>query len=139
MYQAVKPLCCLDFHRFHIYLGAMATIHEAVEALGARSGVKAVVILGKDGLPIDSVSSDGSDLETMAAMVPAVVQSFGSLSSASAQGNFGTAVMEFQDGKAVVADFADDALLAIFTDAGTNVGPLLYDVKKHVAAIASLF
>ena len=43
----------------------MAGIHDVVVALGRRDGVDAVIILGNDGLPIDSHVADGADPEVL--------------------------------------------------------------------------
>src|SRR5256885_4133707 len=51
----------------------MATIRDVVDALSRRAGVDAVVVVGRDGLPIDSRTGNGVDAENVAAHVPAVI------------------------------------------------------------------
>ena len=48
----------------------MATIRDVVEALSRSNGVDAVVVVGRDGLPIDSRVGDGVDSESVAALLP---------------------------------------------------------------------
>src|ERR1041384_6560188 len=48
----------------------MATIRDVVEALNRRAGVDAVVVVGRDGLAIDSRVKDGVDGESVAALLP---------------------------------------------------------------------
>ena len=50
----------------------MATIRDVVEALARRGGVDAVVVVGRDGLPIDARAADGVDAENVAALLPSV-------------------------------------------------------------------
>src|SRR5438045_705687 len=53
----------------------MPTIREVVEALSRRPGVDAVVVAGRDGLPIDSHTANGVDPDTVAALVPSAITS----------------------------------------------------------------
>src|ERR1051325_3093036 len=60
----------------------MATIREVVEALGRRTGVDAVVVVGRDGLPIDSRTANGVDAESVAALLPSVINGMAQLGQA---------------------------------------------------------
>ena len=53
-------------------------------------------------------------------------------------GEFGTGVLEFGGGLAVVSVLSADALLVILVQPSTNVGGLLYDLRRHRSAIAGL-
>src|SRR5260221_1669078 len=88
----------------------MATIRDVVEALNRRAGVDAVVVVGRDGLAIDSRVRDGVDGENVAALLPSVINGMAQLGSAGGRRDFGTAVLGFGRGGAVVA--------------GLNAGPL---------------
>lgn len=116
----------------------MPTIRELVQVLAARDGVDAVVVVGRDGLPIDSASVDGIDAETVAAQLPAAVRGMTELGTAGGRGDFATSVLEFAGGLAVVAVLHADALLVILVRPDTNVGPLLFDLRRHRTAIAGL-
>lgn len=116
----------------------MATIRDVVEALGRSSGVDAVVVVGRDGLPIDSRAGNGVDPENVAALLPTTIKHMAELGTAGGRGDFGTAVLEFGQGLAVVAVLNADALLIILVQPGTNVGTLLYDLRRHRTAIAGL-
>src|SRR2546423_2152143 len=66
-FKWVNPRSMLDFHLPRLYVGApMATIRDVVEALSRRSGVEAVVVVGRDGLPIDARAANGMDPEGVA-------------------------------------------------------------------------
>ena len=116
----------------------MPSIRDVVRALGERDGVDAVVVLGEDGLTIDSSTSNDLDPEGLSALVPPVVQSCNSFGAAAKRGGFGTMVVEFGDGLAVIAELTAETLLAILVQPNTNVGKLLYELRRHRAAIAEL-
>jgi predicted regulator of Ras-like GTPase activity (Roadblock/LC7/MglB family) len=116
----------------------MATIRDVVEALSRRTGVDAVLVVGRDGLPIDSRSGNGVDGENVAALLPSVINHMAQLGTAGGRGEFGTAVLEFGGGLAVVAVLHADALLVVLVQPATNVGALLFDLRRHRSAIAGL-
>ncbi len=116
----------------------MATIREVVEALSRRPGVDAVVVVGRDGLPIDSHTKNGLDPENVAALLPSVINGMTQLGEAARRGEFGTGVLEFGKGLAVVSVLNADAVLVVLVQPSTNVGGLLYDLRRHRSAIAGL-
>jgi predicted regulator of Ras-like GTPase activity (Roadblock/LC7/MglB family) len=116
----------------------MATIRDVVQALARRPGVQAAIVLGGDGLPIDSAVHNGMDPDSVAALVPPVVAACGHLGIAASCGAFGATAVEFASGTTLVANLTPDAVLALVVTPGTNVGALLYEIRKHRAAIAGL-
>jgi predicted regulator of Ras-like GTPase activity (Roadblock/LC7/MglB family) len=100
--------------------------------------VDAVLVVGRDGLPIDSRTANGVDGENVAALLPAVINAMVQLGEAGGRGEFGTGVLEFGSGMAVVSVLNADALLVILVRPSTNVGALLYDLRRHRSAIAGL-
>jgi predicted regulator of Ras-like GTPase activity (Roadblock/LC7/MglB family) len=116
----------------------MATIREVVEALSRRTGVDAVLVVGRDGLPIDSRTANGVDGENVAALLPAVINGVAQLGEAGGRGEFGTGVLEFGSGLAIVSVLNSDALLVVLVRPSTNVGALLFDLRRHRTAIAGL-
>ena len=116
----------------------MATIRDVVEALSRAAGVDAVVVVGRDGLPIDSRAANGVDPENVAALLPAAFKHMAELGNAGGRGTFTTAVLEFGSGLAIVAELNADALLVVLVQPATNVGALLFDLRRHRSAIAGL-
>ena len=116
----------------------MPTIRDVVQALGRRKGVSAVIVLGRDGLPIDAQSHNGLDPDGVAALVPALVTACTSIGAATACGQFDSGVVEFEGGMAMVTALTSDTLLAIVVSPQTNIGSLLYEIRKHRPAIAKL-
>ncbi len=116
----------------------MATIRDVVRTLGEHDGVETVVVLGRDGLTIDSFTKNGSDADSVAALVPSLIDACAKLGVAGTRGDFNAGVMEFGDGFVVVSVVTPDALIAIVVRPDTNVGGLLYELRQHRAAIADL-
>src|SRR5882762_826989 len=116
----------------------MATIRDVVEALSRSNGVDAVVVVGRDGLPIDSRVANGVDADSVAALLPTAIKHMAQLGDAGGRGDFTSAVLEFGGGLAVVAVLHADALLIVLVQPATNVGALLFDLRRHRTAIAGL-
>ncbi len=116
----------------------MPTIRDVVEALGQREGVEAVVILGTDGLPIDSRTPAGTDPEALAAVIPNVLRACDQLGSSAASGELEMGVLEYGGRAAVVASLTADAKLLLLARRRANLGPLLYDLKRYRAEIADV-
>lgn len=116
----------------------MPNIRDVVEALQRREGVDAVLVVGRDGLPIDSRTRDGVDGESIAALLPGVVRGVTELGAAAGRGEFAAGVLEFGGGLAVVAVLHADAVMVVLVQPQTNVGGLLFDLQRHRAALAGL-
>jgi predicted regulator of Ras-like GTPase activity (Roadblock/LC7/MglB family) len=116
----------------------MPSIRDVVQALSRRDGVDAVVVLGRDGLTIDSTTRDGLDPDGLAALVPSVAAACNRLGAAATRGDFSGGVVEFGRGMIVVSVLTSDVLLAVVVAAGVNVGALLFELHQHRASIAGL-
>jgi predicted regulator of Ras-like GTPase activity (Roadblock/LC7/MglB family) len=116
----------------------MPTIRDVVQALARRQGVKAAIVLGRDGLPIDSAAQNGLDPDGVAAVIPPIVSACTGLGSAAACGAFESGVVEYDGGMALVASVTPETLLALIVGPQTNIGALLYEIRKHRSAIARL-
>ncbi len=119
-------------------LAPMPTIRDVVQSLSRRDGVDAVIVLGRDGLPIDSAATDGLDTEGLAALVPSVMAACNRLGGAASRGEFASGVVEFSQGLIVVTVLTTEAMLALFVRPDVNVGSLLYELRRHQSAIAGL-
>ena len=119
-------------------MARMPSIRDVVRALAQREGVDAVIVLGRDGLTIDAAMRDGLDSDGLAALVPSIVAACARLGQAASRGEFGLGAVEYAGGVVVIASLTSEALLAIFVQAGVNLGPLLYELHRHRPAIATL-
>jgi predicted regulator of Ras-like GTPase activity (Roadblock/LC7/MglB family) len=116
----------------------MAGLRDVVQHLADRDGVDAVVVVSGDGLPIDHATRSGLDPEALAAMIPALAQTAGQVGAAAEGGDLSNAVFEFGGRLLVLTALKDGNSLLVLTGADTNIGSLLYDLKKHRPAIAEL-
>ena len=117
----------------------MPTIRDLTVAIRQRPGIEAVVVLGRDGLLIDSQSTISLDAEGLAARVPGIVASADEIGLTTGKGTMRTALIEHEHGYAVVSSVGDDALLCVLTTPSADLGSLLYDVRRHRESIARLF
>ena len=116
----------------------MPNIRDVVQQLGGREGVDGVILLGRDGLTIDSFVSGNLDTESVSALVPSVVDSCSRVGVESGHGQFFTCVVEYTGGLAIIAKLTPDTLLSVLVQPDVNVGSLLYDLRRYRVAIAEL-
>ena len=116
----------------------MPTVRDVVQALARRVGVEAVVLLGSDGLPIDSQSAPGLDPEVVAAHLPPLVHACDELGQHAARGALLTGVLEYAAGYAIVTNLSRYVKLVLLLGPRATLGPLLYDLSRHRAQIAGL-
>jgi predicted regulator of Ras-like GTPase activity (Roadblock/LC7/MglB family) len=117
----------------------MPTIRDLTVAIRQRAGIEAVVVLGRDGLLIDSQGSLNLDAEGLAARVPGIVAAADEIGTTAGRGSMRIAVIEQENGYAVISSVGDDALLCVLTSRSADLGSLLYDVRRHRESIARLF
>jgi predicted regulator of Ras-like GTPase activity (Roadblock/LC7/MglB family) len=116
----------------------MASIRELVEAIRARSGVEAAVVLGRDGLLIDGHAQQGVDAEDLAARIPSVVSPADEIGTAFGRGALTTAVLEYEQGYTVIASMSDEALLVVLLRPDADLAPLLHELRRNRQHLAAL-
>ena len=116
----------------------MTELGEVVQSLVARDGVEAVMLLSGEGLPIDHAARTAFDAEAVAALGATLVQHAGRLGQGAGRGALGTAVLDFEGGLLVLARAGANDWLAILASPDADVGPLLFDLRRHGPALASL-
>ncbi|MGH7590851.1 MAG: roadblock/LC7 domain-containing protein [Gemmatimonadales bacterium] len=116
----------------------MAGLREVVRALLDRPGVEAVAVVSGDGLTIDHAARGQFDAETVAALVPGIVQNARRLGGTANWGDLGFGVLEYDGGLAILSALGPESLLLVMVNAGTNVGELLHDLRAHRPALQQL-
>ena len=116
----------------------MPSIRDLVAAIRQRDGVEAAIVLGRDGLLIDSQSVPGLDAEDLAARIPAILATADELGEAAERGPLTTAVLEHRDGIAVISALTVDAVLFVLVKPSANVGQLLFELRRNREHIAAL-
>lgn len=116
----------------------MPTIRDLVGALCRREGVEAAVVLGRDGLLIDSQAAPEIDAESMAALVPSIIAAASGYAAHLDRGALTTAILEFARGVAVISVLSDDAVLLVLARRDANLGQLLFALRRNRENIAAL-
>ncbi|MBA3521783.1 MAG: roadblock/LC7 domain-containing protein [Gemmatimonadales bacterium] len=116
----------------------MTGLGEVVQSLAARDGVEGVLLLSADGLPIERSREGTFESETVAALAATLARHADPLGQGSGRGELRTAVLEYSGGLAVLARVGGGDWLAILTEHGADVGPLLYDLRHHRPALTAL-
>jgi predicted regulator of Ras-like GTPase activity (Roadblock/LC7/MglB family) len=116
----------------------MPSIRDLVAAIRQREGVDAAIILGRDGLLIDSQLGPGLDAEDVAARIPAIIAPADEFGSATGRGDLRTAVLEHSDGLAIVSVLSQEAILLVLVSQRANIGQLLFELRRNREHIAAL-
>jgi hypothetical protein len=116
----------------------MPTIRDLVAAIRQRDGVDAAVVLGRDGLLIDSQAVSNVVPDDVAAHVPAIINAADEFGVASGRGALTTAVLEHPEGLAIVSVLSPGAVLLVLLQSSANVGQLLFELRRNREHIASL-
>jgi predicted regulator of Ras-like GTPase activity (Roadblock/LC7/MglB family) len=91
-----------------------------------------------DGLPIDQVTREGLDAEAVAALTATLAQGARRLGQTFEGTRLATGVLEFENRLVVFSEVGAENLIFLLVSPGTNIGPLLYDLRRHGPAIAAL-
>ncbi len=116
----------------------MAGLRDVVQGLAARPDVDAVVVLSSDGLPIDSAGRSGLDSEAVAALAATFANGAKRLGEAAECPGLGGTVMEFDERLAVLRPLGTEGHLFILAAKATNIGPLLFDLRRDASTLATL-
>jgi predicted regulator of Ras-like GTPase activity (Roadblock/LC7/MglB family) len=116
----------------------MPSIRDLVAAIRQREGVEAAIVLGRDGLLIDSQVVPGLDPEDLAARIPPIISPADELGLSAGRGELYTAVLEHRGGIAIVSVLSNEAVLLVLLSAQANVGQLLFELRRHREHIADL-
>ena len=116
----------------------MTGLAEVMRGLSSRPGVQAAVLLSSDGLPIEHAAGESVEPETVAALAATLAQHAGRLGEGARRGELRTAVLEFAEGTVVLARVGSGDWLGLLARADADIGPLLYDLRHHRAALAPL-
>ena len=116
----------------------MPSIRDLVEAIRTREGVDAAVILGRDGLLIDSHVAPGVDAEAIAARIPSIVTPADDVGYALDHGALSMAVLEYDQGFAIISVMSAEALLLVLVQPNADLAQLLHELRRHRGSIAAL-
>lgn len=116
----------------------MPSIRDLVAAIRQREGVDAAIVLGHDGLLIDSQLGPGLDAEDVAARIPGIIGPADEFGAAIGRGELLTAVLEHRNGLAIVSVLSSEAILLVLVTPRANIGQLLFELRRNREHIAAL-
>jgi predicted regulator of Ras-like GTPase activity (Roadblock/LC7/MglB family) len=113
-------------------------LSEVIQRLAARDGVEGVLLVSDDGLPIEHAARARLDAEAVAALAATVARHAARLGEGAGLGDIATGVLEFGLGLLILARAGADDWLAVLARPDADIGPLLYDLRQHRSALATL-
>lgn len=127
----------------------MPTLRELTEAIQHRPGVQTVVIVGADGLVIethDSAEAAGRgsgpgvfyDAESIAARAPAAATAASQLGESAGSGAARLLLMEYDSGYGIILQLSAEAMLFVAASRDVALADLLLDLRRHRAPMAAL-
>jgi uncharacterized protein len=116
----------------------MPSIRDLVAAIRQREGVEAAIVLGRDGLLIDSQVVPRLDPEDLAARIPPIIAPSDDLGRAAERGELQTAVLEHRNGIAIISVLSAEAVLLVLVTPQANIGQLLFELRRNREHIAAL-
>jgi predicted regulator of Ras-like GTPase activity (Roadblock/LC7/MglB family) len=116
----------------------VASIRDLVAAIRQREGVEAAVVLGRDGLLIDSQTVPALDPERIAALIPPIIGPADELGGALRHAELLTAVLEYRGSVAILAAMSSEAILFVLVTPQANIGQLLFELRRNRDHFAAL-
>ena len=116
----------------------MASIRDLVAALRQREGVDAVIVLGRDGLVIDSQVVPGLNAEDLAARIPPIIGPADELGNSVGRGEVITCILEHRQGLAIASMLSHEAILFVLVQPTADIRQLLYELRRNREHIAAL-
>ena len=116
----------------------MSTLGDVVRALADRPGVDAVVVASMDGLPIAHEGRAAADPDAVAALAATAIRHATRLAEGSAIGSIKTMAVEGDQGTLLVTQAASGSWLLVLVEPDANFGQVLYDLRRHRTALATL-
>jgi predicted regulator of Ras-like GTPase activity (Roadblock/LC7/MglB family) len=116
----------------------MAGLRDVIQGLAARPDVDAVVVVSNDGLPIQHAGRDDLDAEAIAALAANFASGARRLGAAAECEPLTASVLEFEDRLAVVRPMGKEGQLFVLARRETNIGPLLFELRRQAPEFAAL-
>jgi predicted regulator of Ras-like GTPase activity (Roadblock/LC7/MglB family) len=108
-----------------------------MDGLAARPEVVGAAVVSLDGLVIEQVLPSETDGDALAALATAVLGHAAEIGTTCRLGPLGLAVLDYQEGPAIVARLDDRAGLVVLTRPDVDLGELLYLIRRESPALVS--
>jgi predicted regulator of Ras-like GTPase activity (Roadblock/LC7/MglB family) len=116
----------------------MPPLHDVLATLAGRPDASGAMLVSDEGLVIDAVLPAGVEAEAIAAHGATAFRSLQGLAHALQQGSPAQAVVESEHGIVILTSPGAGTLLVVLSQAGAELGELLYDLRRHGPALAEL-
>lgn len=116
----------------------MADLDELLTSFTKVRGVSAALVVGQDGLVLQSVTAPGAeeaDVEVLGAMASSGMVPAQEIGRETARGRLLQGIYEYEKGVVVVEPIGDSAILVVVTSAAANLGLLRLQARKVHADI----
>lgn len=110
----------------------VADLDQMLDTLAGIEGVQAAVVASRDGLVIAGRQNQESDsLEAIGAMSASLVSTLDSMASGLGRGAVSQAIVELEDGLAVVQPAGALAVLTLLVGSSLNLGRVRLALRKN--------
>ena len=116
----------------------MQPLRSVLMALAERPDVAAAVVVSDDGLVVESSLSPDLDAEELAALTTTAGRAIAALGMAARMGDLSQAAMDCARGVLILQRLPSGATLLVLAAQDSDLGALLYDLRRHAPALVSL-
>lgn len=116
----------------------MQPLRSVLMAFGERPDVAAAVVVSDDGLVVESSLPQHLDAEELAALTTSANRGVGDLAGAAQIGDLNQAVVDCSLGVLILQRLPNGATLLVLANPESDLGTLLYDLRRHAPALVSL-
>lgn len=113
-------------------------LRDLIKGLAERPEVAGLAVISPDGLVIEHALPPDADSDALAALATGLLRHAGELGAAGGLGGLEVAVLDFTTGPAVAAALGDGASLIVLARPDSDLGELLYLLRRNRSAIAAL-
>jgi predicted regulator of Ras-like GTPase activity (Roadblock/LC7/MglB family) len=116
----------------------MGGLREIIQGLDAGASVRGAAIVGEDGLVIHDALDQNADGDAVAALAVTTLRHAEQFGGACRSGSLQTAVLDFQEGPAILSTLTPTATLVVLAQPDHDLGPLLYELRLKRNALTGL-
>ena len=115
----------------------MPALRDIISGWTNGGSVQGAAIVSEDGLLVHDALDPGTDREAIAALAIELVRNGRQLGVAGARSRLDTLVLDLEHGPAILSPIDASHTLIVFAGAGTDIGPLLYEIRTQRAAVSA--
>ncbi|MBN1656650.1 MAG: roadblock/LC7 domain-containing protein [Deltaproteobacteria bacterium] len=114
----------------------MTQLSVLLEELVEISGIRTALVVGRDGLVVDSATKKyRDDDDAVGAIISTGICSIESTGKELNLGKSTQGLLEYSDGVVLINALAEDSLLVIVADKKVNLGNIRYQARKRMTSL----